>query len=172
MITDSQAVKRVAAQVPPEIPLTTFSILMARSKSDLAELARGAAVLPELKPGDPVLICETCSHNPQGEDIGRVKIPNWLAKNAGGPMKITVAVSKDFPTDLKPYRVVIQCGGCMVTRRHMLARLRECRKQGIPMTNYGIAISHLQGVLERTLSPFPEALEAWREAAAARSDAA
>lgn len=172
VITDSQAVKRVAAQVPPEIPLTTFSILMARSKSDLAELARGAAVLPELKPGAPVLICETCSHNPQGEDIGRVKIPNWLAKNAGGPMKITVAVSKDFPTDLKPYRVVIQCGGCMVTRRHMLARLRECRKQGIPMTNYGIAISHLQGVLERTLSPFPEALEAWREAAAARSDAA
>lgn len=164
VITDSQAVKEVAAQVPPEIPLTTFSILMARSKSDLAKLSAGAAALAALKPGDHVLICETCSHNAQDGDIGRVKIPNWIAKKAGGPMKVTVAVSKDFPVDLSPFGVVIQCGGCMVTRRHMLARLRECELQGVPMTNYGIAISWLQGVLERTLSPFPEALEAWRKA--------
>lgn len=162
VITDSQAVKQVAEQVPPEIPLTTFSILMARSKSDLEKLSAGAAELPELRPGDKVLICETCSHNPQGEDIGRVKIPKWLMQKTGGPLDITIAVSKDFPLELKPYRVVIQCGGCMVTRRHMLARLRECESQGVPMTNYGVAISYLQGVLERTLSPFPQALEAWR----------
>lgn len=165
VITDSQAVKAVAAQVPPEIPLTTFSILMARSKSDLVRLAAGAAAIRGLKPGDDVLICETCSHNAQDGDIGRVKIPNWIAKKAGGPMKITVAVSKDFPASLRPFRIVIQCGGCMVTRRHMLARLDECDRQGVPITNYGIAISLLQDVLERTLSPFPEALAAWRKAA-------
>ncbi len=165
VITDSQAVKAVAAQVPADIPLTTFSILLARSKSDLAKLAAGAVAINALKPGDDVLICETCSHNAQDGDIGRVKIPNWIAKKAGGPMKLTVAVSKDFPVDLSPFKVVIQCGGCMVTRRHMLARLSECGRQGVPMTNYGIAISLLQGLLERTLSPFPEALEAWKKAA-------
>lgn len=166
VITDSQAVKAVAEQVPPDVPLTTFSILLARSKSDLAKLAAGARAINGLKPGDNVLICETCSHNAQDGDIGRVKIPNWIAKKAGGPMKVSVAVSKDFPVDLSPFKIVIQCGGCMVTRRHMLARLAECERQAIPMTNYGIAISLLQGVLERTLSPFPEALEAWKRATA------
>ncbi len=164
VITDSQAIKVVAEQVPEDIALTTFSILMARSKSDLTELARAASVLPQLRPGDKILICETCSHNPQGEDIGRVKIPNWIARNQGGPMDVTIAVSKDFPVDIRPFKLVIQCGGCMVTRRHMLARLRECALQGVPMTNYGIAISELQGVLDRTLSPFPEALQAYRSA--------
>ena len=165
VITDSQAIKAVASQVPDEIPLTTFSILMARSKSDLPALARGAAVLPTLRPGDRVLISETCSHNAQDGDIGRVKIPNWIARNAGGPMKVDIAVAKDFPSDVTPYKVVIQCGGCMVTRRNMLARLRECEAQGVPMTNYGIAISQLQGVFPRTLEPFPEAKAAWLEAA-------
>ncbi len=162
VITDSQAIKTVAGQVPEDIALTTFSILMARSKSDLTALARATPRLNLLRPGERILISETCSHNPQGEDIGRVKIPNWIARNQGGAMDVTVAVSKDFPTDLTPFSIVIQCGGCMVTRRHMLARLRECIAQGVPMTNYGLAISELQGVLERTLSPFPEALSAYR----------
>ncbi|MCF0254330.1 MAG: [FeFe] hydrogenase H-cluster maturation GTPase HydF, partial [Duodenibacillus sp.] len=152
----------VAAQVPSGIPVTTFSILMARSKSDLAALAAGAAHLGRLEAGDKILICETCSHNAQDEDIGRVKIPNWLAARAGGPMDVTVAVSKDFPVDLSPYKIVIQCGGCMVTRRHMLARLRACQAQKVPMTNYGVVISELTGVLERTLEPYPEALAAYR----------
>jgi len=162
VITDSQAIKAVAEQVPEEIALTTFSILMARSKSDLTELARATPHLNLLRPGERILISETCSHNPQGEDIGRVKIPSWIARNQGGAMNVTVAVSKDFPADLRPFKIVIQCGGCMVTRRHMLARLRECIAQGVPMTNYGLAISELQGVLERTLAPFPEALAAYR----------
>ncbi|MBQ9241164.1 MAG: [Duodenibacillus sp.] len=162
VITDSQAIKTVAGQVPEDIALTTFSILMARSKSDLTALARATPRLNLLRPGERILISETCSHNPQGEDIGRVKIPNWIARNQGGAMDVSVAVSKDFPADLTPFSIVIQCGGCMVTRRHMLARLRECIAQGVPMTNYGLAISELQGVLERTLSPFPEALSAYR----------
>jgi 2-iminoacetate synthase len=162
VITDSQAIKAVAEQVPEDIALTTFSILMARSKSDLTALARATPLLNALRPGERILISETCSHNPQGEDIGRVKIPNLIAQKQGGAMDVDIAVSKDFPNDLRPYKIVIQCGGCMVTRRHMLARLRECIAQGVPMTNYGLAISELQGVLDRTLSPFPEALAAYR----------
>ena len=164
VMADSQVIKTVNAQTPEGIPLTTFSTQMAYSKSDIVEMARGAATLSLLKNGDRVLIGETCSHHPQKDDIGRVKIPRWLRERTGADLKIDVAVGKDFPDDLTPYRIVIQCGGCVVTRQHMLARLRQAHEQGVPMTNYGLTISYLQGVLERILSCHPEALQAYRNA--------
>ena len=148
VVTDSQVVLRVVKEVPEPIPITTFSIQMAYSKSDLLEMAIGAATLTKLKPGDRVLIAETCSHHPLKDDIGRVKIPNWLKKNFGD-LNIEIAVGKDFPTDLTPYKVIIQCGGCIVTRRHMLARLRQAKAQGVPMTNYGVTIAWVNGILDK-----------------------
>ncbi len=164
VMTDSQVVQRVIREVPEPIPVTTFSIQMAYAKSDLIEMAMGTATLLKLKPGDRVLIAETCSHHPLQDDIGRVKIPNWLQQRVGGELKIDIAVGKDFPTDLTPYKVIIQCGGCIVTRRHMLARLRAARAQGVPVTNYGVAISYLQGVLPRVLACHPEAKAAFDKA--------
>ena len=166
VVTDSQVVLRVVKEVPEPIPVTTFSIQMAYSKSDLLEMAIGAATLTKLKPGDRVLIAETCSHHPLKDDIGRVKIPNWLKKNFGD-LNIEIAVGKDFPTDLTPYQVIIQCGGCIVTRRHMLARLRQAKAQGVPMTNYGVTISLLQGVLPRVLACHPDAKAAFDKALSA-----
>ena len=163
VVTDSQVVLRVVKEVPEPIPVTTFSIQMAYSKSDLLEMAIGAAAQTKLKPGDKVLIAETCSHHPLKDDIGRVKIPNWLRKTFGD-LNIDIAVGKDFPTDLTPYKVIIQCGGCIVTRRHMLARLRQAKAQGVPMTNYGVTISYLQGVLPRVLACHPDAKAAFDHA--------
>ncbi len=163
VVTDSQVVLRVVKEVPEPIPVTTFSIQMAYSKSDLLEMAIGAAALTKLKPGDKVLIAETCSHHPLKDDIGRVKIPNWLRKTFGD-LNIDIAVGKDFPTDLTPYKVIIQCGGCIVTHRHMLARLRQAKAQGVPMTNYGVTISYLQGVLPRVLACHPDAKAAFDHA--------
>lgn len=163
VVTDSQVILRVVKEVPEPIPVTTFSIQMAYSKSDLLEMAIGAAALTKLKPGDKVLIAETCSHHPLKDDIGRVKIPNWLRKTFGD-LNIDIAVGKDFPTDLTPYKVIIQCGGCIVTRRHMLARLRQAKAQGVPMTNYGVTISYLQGVLPRVLACHPDAKAAFDHA--------
>ena len=163
VVTDSQVVLRVVKEVPETIPVTTFSIQMAYAKSDLKEMAIGAAAISKLKPGDRVLISETCSHHPLKDDIGRIKIPNWL-KQKFGDIQIDIAVGKDFPTDLTPYKVIIQCGGCIVTRRHMLARLRAAKAQGVPMTNYGVAISLLQGVLDRALACHPQAKAAYENA--------
>ena len=164
VVADSQVVQSVVAQTPKTIPVTTFSIQMAYSKCDLVEMARGAAMIDFLRPGDKVMICETCSHHPQPDDIGRKKLPRWLAKKVGGELDIEVVVGKDFPVDLTPYKLILQCGGCVVTRRHMLTRLAQAKRQNIPMTNYGVAISHLQGVLERALELHPKALKAFHEA--------
>lgn len=164
VMTDSQVVESVTAQTPSHIPVTTFSIQMAYSKCDLIEMARGAAMIDFLKPGDKVMVCETCSHHPQADDIGRKKLPRWLAKKAGGELNIDVVVGKDFPVDLSPYKLILQCGGCVVTRRHMLTRLNQAKRQNVPMTNYGVAISHLQGVLSRALELHPEALQAFLQA--------
>ena len=164
VMADSQVIMDVAAQTPEDIPLTTFSIQMAYSKADVIEMARGTAALASLEDGDRVLICETCSHHPQKDDIGRIKIPRWLRQKTGKDLQIEVAVGKDFPVDLTPYKVLIQCGGCVVTRRHMLMRLRAAHAQNVPMTNYGLTISYLQGVLERVLLCHPEALKAYRDA--------
>ena len=164
VVCDSQVVLKVAADTPREIPLTTFSILMARFKGDRIGLAEGAGAIQRLQPGDRVLISEACSHHALADDIGRVKIPRWLRQFAGGNLEIDVKSGRDFPDDLSPYSLIIQCGGCTVTRRQMLARQYRAIRQGVPMTNYGMAISVVQGVLDRSLQCFPAALEAYRRA--------
>jgi 2-iminoacetate synthase len=164
VVCDSQVVLKVAADTPREIPLTTFSILMARFKGDMAGLAAGAGAISRLQPDDRVLIAEACTHHPLADDIGRVKIPRWLRQFAGGKLDIDVKSGRDFPEDLSKYALIVQCGGCTVTRRQILARQYRAARQGVPMTNYGMAISVVQGVLERSLQCFPAALEAYRRA--------
>lgn len=167
VVCDSQVVASAAEAVPPAVPLTTFSILMARLKGDLPLLARGAAALRRLRPGETVLIQEACSHHPQADDIGRVKIPRLLSRLAGGEVACPMISGRHWREyDAgSPVRAVIHCGGCTLTRAQMRQRLLEAGRARLPMTNYGMVISLAQGVLERVLSPFPEALEAYRTAA-------
>ena len=155
-------VLKVAADTPPEIRMTTFSILMARFKGDMLGLAAGAGAISRLKPGDRVLIAEACSHHALADDIGRVKIPRWLRQYAGGNLEVEVRSGRDFPEDLTPYALIVQCGGCTVTRKQILVRQYRAARQGVPMTNYGMAISVSQGVIERALECFPAALDAYR----------
>jgi len=161
VVTDSQAILKVTADVPQEIPVTTFSILFARQKSDLVVMARGAAAIDHLQPGDRVLIAEACSHHSLEDDIGRVKIPRWLRQYVGGDLQIDTSAGRDYPDDLKKYKLIFHCGACMMNRREMLNRLRKANEAGVPVTNYGIAISFLQGVIKRSLAPFPSALLAF-----------
>jgi [FeFe] hydrogenase H-cluster maturation GTPase HydF len=158
VVCDSQAILKVSADVPKEVPCTTFSILFARQKGDLSIAAAGAAVIETLKPGDKVLIAESCSHHPLQDDIGRIKIPRWLRQYVGGELQVDVSAGRDYPENLHEYRLIIHCGGCMLTRREMLSRLHKAKVAGIPVTNYGLAISFTQGVIRRVLSPFPSAL--------------
>lgn len=169
VVTDSQAFLKVAADTPPEVPLTSFSILFARFRGDLASQACGAAAIDGLRPGSRVLIAEACGHHPITEDIGRVKIPRWLTQYAGGALEFRHVQGHDFPEDLSPFELVIHCGACNWNRRTMLNRILACRRQGVPMTNYGLAIAYSLGIFERALAPFPAALAAYRETAAARS---
>lgn len=164
VICDSQVVARVVADTPPDIKLTTFSILFARFKGDLNLLARGAGAIARLKDGDKVLIAEGCSHHPMQDDIGRVKIPRWLKQFTGADLQIVLAAGHDFPPDLADFQLVIHCGGCVMTRQEMANRMAECGAHAVPITNYGLAISTLQGVLVRALSPFPDALAAFKAA--------
>lgn len=161
VVTDSQAVLKVAADVPSEIPVTTFSILFARQKSDLAVMAWGAAAIDSLQPGDKVLIAEACSHHALEDDIGRVKLPRWLRQYVGGDLQIDTSAGRDYPDDLKQYKLILHCGACMMNRREMLGRLHKAQEAGVPVTNYGVAISFLQGVIKRSLAPFPSALRAF-----------
>jgi [FeFe] hydrogenase H-cluster maturation GTPase HydF len=154
VITDSQAILKVAADVDDDIPLTTFSILFARFKGDLPELIRGAAAIDRLKDGDRVLMGEACSHHVQADDIGRVKIPRWITQYTGKDLQFQVYSGHDFPEDLEQFQLVVHCGACMINRREMLRRIRECNRRGVPATNYGIAISKVQGVLNRVTAPF------------------
>lgn len=163
VVCDSQVVEATAALTPPSVPLTTFSILYARAKGDLVDAARGAHVIETLKPGDRVLISESCSHHAMEDDIGRVKLPRWLTKQVGGPLTVDVCSGRDFPANASQYRLALHCGGCMLSRREMLSRLQKFRRAGVPVTNYGVAISALHGVAERVLSPFPAALAAYRD---------
>ncbi|RKY20458.1 MAG: [FeFe] hydrogenase H-cluster maturation GTPase HydF [Planctomycetota bacterium] len=165
VITDSQAFLRVAGDTPPDVWLTSFSILFARLKGDLTELVRGAAAIESLKPGDRVLVCEACTHHPIGDDIGRVKIPRWLMQYVGGEVIFDHYQGHDFPEDLHKYKLVIHCGSCVHNRREMLSRIAICRHAGVPITNYGLTIAYTLGIFERALEPFPAALEAYREAA-------
>jgi [FeFe] hydrogenase H-cluster maturation GTPase HydF len=171
VVTDSQAILKVSGDTPPTVPLTTFSILMARQKGDLATAAAGVTAIDRLRPGDPVLIAEACSHHPLQDDIGRVKIPRWLRQYVGGELAVDVSAGRDYPADLARYRLVIHCGACMLNRREMLSRLHQAREAGVPITNYGLAISYTQGVIRRVLAPFPSALLAYERAATRKAPA-
>jgi [FeFe] hydrogenase H-cluster maturation GTPase HydF len=164
VVTDSQAFLKVAADTPPEVPLTGFSVLFSRLKGDLITQVQGAMAVEDLRPGDSVLVAEACSHHPIGEDIGRVKIPRWLTQYVGGELQFTTVQGHDFPADLSPYKLVIHCGACMYNRREMLSRIMHCRDAGVPITNYGLVIAYSLGIFERALSPFPAALEVFRAA--------
>jgi len=164
VVTDSQAFLKVAADTPRDVPMTSFSILMARFKGDLPAQVRGAMAIDQLRAGDRVLVAEACTHHPIGEDIGRVKIPRWLTQYVGGRLDFEHVQGRDFPEDLTPYRLVIHCGACMWNRRSMLARIARCREAGVPITNYGLTIAYSLGIFARALEPFPAALEVWRTA--------
>jgi [FeFe] hydrogenase H-cluster maturation GTPase HydF len=162
VVTDSQAFLKVAADTPPEIPLTSFSILFARHQGDLSEMVKGAMAIDKLKAGDKVLIAEACSHHPIGEDIGTVKIPRWLTQYVGGKLEIEHMRGHDFPPNLSDYKIIIHCGACMWNRRAMLSRIMKARQAGVPLTNYGLTIAYSLGIFERALQPFPAALEVYK----------
>lgn len=159
VVTDSQAFLKVAADTPPEIPLTSFSILFARFQGDLNEMVRGAMAIDKLKTGDKVLIAEACTHHPIGEDIGTVKIPRWLTQYVGGKLNIDNLRGHDFPENISDYKIIIHCGACMWNRREMLNRILKAKLAGVPITNYGLTIAYSLGIFERALQPFPAALE-------------
>lgn len=163
VVTDSQAFLKVAADVPKDIPMTSFSVLMSRFQGDLAEQVRGTLGIEKLKGGDRVLIAETCSHHPIGEDIGRVKIPRWLTQYVGAKLELVHVQGRDFPSDLSPYQLIVHCGNCTGNRREMLSRLHRSREAGVPMTNYGLTIAYSLGIFERALTPFPEAQEVFQQ---------
>ena len=150
VITDSQAFQAVAAVVPPEIPLTSFSIVFARAKGDLAAYCAGAAALATLKDGDRVLISEGCTHHRQCNDIGTVKLPKWISAKTGKKLSFEWTSGNAFPEDLSPYALVVHCGGCMLTRRAVQARIARCRAAGVPLTHYGLSIPACHGI---TASP-------------------
>ncbi|MBK1735432.1 [FeFe] hydrogenase H-cluster maturation GTPase HydF [Halorhodospira abdelmalekii] len=160
VVTDSQAFLQVAADTPPAVPLTSFSILFSRFKGDLVSQTLGALAIERLQSGDRILIAEACTHHPIAEDIGRVKIPRWLTHYVGGKLDFTTVAGKDFPDDLSPYQLIIHCGACTFNRKAVLSRLLQARAAEVPMTNYGMAIAFSLGILERALEPFPAALEA------------
>lgn len=151
VITDSQAFKRVAQDVPEDVLLTSFSILMARHKGFLDEAVKGCRRIDDLKENDKVLIAEGCTHHRQCNDIGSVKIPRWLRAHAGKELAIETCSGRDFPEDLSPYALVIHCGGCMLNEREVLSRMERAKKQGIAFTNYGTAIAYMNGILERSI---------------------
>jgi [FeFe] hydrogenase H-cluster maturation GTPase HydF len=149
VITDSQVFKKVHSIIPESVPLTSFSILMARYKGDLGILIEGAKAIDRLKSGDKVLIAEACTHHPLEGDIGREKLPNWLRKRTGADLDITVKAGSDFPEDLTEYSLIIHCGACMFNRKQMMTRIIRARTQNVPITNYGVAIAYMNGILDR-----------------------
>ncbi len=156
VITDSQAFSLAAAQTPGSIKLTSFSILMARYKGLLDTAVRGAAAIDGLKDGDRVLISEGCSHHRQCDDIGTVKIPRWLREHTGKELDLRFTSGREFPEDLSPYALVIHCGGCMLTEREVKYRMKCAVDQNVPITNYGVAIAYMHGILKRSLEIFPD----------------
>jgi len=162
VVTDSQAFLKVAADTPPDVMLTGFSILMARFKGDLTAQVEGAMAIETLRANDRVLIAEACTHHPIGEDIGRVKIPRWLTQYTGVKLDFVPMQGRDFPDDLASYKLVIHCGACMWNRRQMLSRILMCQQAGVPITNYGLTIAYSLGIFERALQPFPAALDRFK----------
>lgn len=156
VVTDSQAFRVVNEVTPEELPLTSFSILMARYKGFLRTAVAGVAAVETLRDGDTVLMAEGCTHHRQCNDIGTVKIPRWLRAHTGKDLNIQTCSGRDFPEDLSPYALVVHCGGCMITEREVQYRMRCAEDQGVPFTNYGIAIAQMTGALERSVRLFPE----------------
>ena len=155
VITDSQVFRAVSKIVPPDILLTSFSILMARYKGLLDDAVHGVAAVEQLRDGDTVLIAEGCTHHRQCDDIGSVKIPNWLRKYTGKDITIKTCSGTEFPEDLTPYAMVIHCGGCMLNEREVRYRTKCAVDQGVPITNYGTLIAYMNGILARSLEIFP-----------------
>lgn len=154
VITDSQAFQKVNADTPADVPLTSFSILFARYKGDLKEAVHGAAQLDKLQNGDTVLISEGCSHHRQCGDIGTVKLPNWIRNYTGKELSFEFTSGGEFPEDLSPYALVVHCGGCMLNDREMKARIARAVAQNVPITNYGICIAQVHGILKRSVELF------------------
>ena len=163
VITDSQVFAKVSADVPPEIPLTSFSILMARYKGLLDMAVRGVAAVEKLQDGDTVLIAEGCTHHRQCDDIGSVKIPRWLKNYTGKKLNIELCSGREFPDDLSKYALIIHCGGCMLNEREVRYRMKCAADQQVPITNYGIAIAYMQGILKRSIGIFPHLLLEFEE---------
>ena len=155
VITDSQVFAKVSADTPPEVPLTSFSILMARKKGLLDMAVKGVNALESLNDADTVLIAEGCTHHRQCDDIGTVKIPRWIKQYTGKKLKFESTSGKDFPDDLSKYSLILHCGGCMLNEREVRYRMKCARDAGIPVTNYGICIAYMQGILKRSVSMFP-----------------
>ncbi|MGE5389733.1 MAG: [FeFe] hydrogenase H-cluster maturation GTPase HydF [Deltaproteobacteria bacterium] len=156
VITDSQVVLKASGDVPEDIPLTTFSTVFSRFKGDLRKMVEGVKAIENLKNGDRVLIAEACTHHALADDIGRVKIPRWITQYTGKELKFEISAGPSFPPNLADYGLVLQCGGCTITRQAYCNRIDTAAGQGVPITNYGIAISYVQGVLPRIIRPFPE----------------
>ena len=156
VITDSQAFSQVAQDTPDDVLLTSFSILMARYKGNLEQAVAGVTALDGLEDGDTVLISEGCTHHRQCDDIGTVKIPRWIREYTGKEIKIETTSGTEFPDDLTKYKLIIHCGGCMLNEREMKYRLSCAADQGVPMTNYGIMIAYVKGILKRSVEVFPE----------------
>ncbi|MCR5213143.1 MAG: [FeFe] hydrogenase H-cluster maturation GTPase HydF [Eubacterium sp.] len=159
VITDSQAFGKVSKDTPEDIPLTSFSILMARYKGFLETAVMGAKTIDSLKDGDKVLISEGCTHHRQCGDIGTVKLPKWLKERTGKDLEILATSGADFPQNLEEYKLIIHCGGCMLSSREMIYRMKCAIDAGIPFTNYGVAIAYMKGILRRSIGVFPELLE-------------
>lgn len=158
VITDSQAFAKVSAETPREIPLTSFSILMARYKGQLRGAVLGAAAIEKLQDGDTVLISEGCTHHRQCDDIGTVKLPRWLKEHTGKALQFQFSSGTSFPEELSQYQLIVHCGGCMLNEREMQYRQKCAADQNIPFTNFGIAIAYMQGILQRSIEIFPQLL--------------
>lgn len=154
VITDSQAFGQVSRDTPESVPLTSFSILMARAKGNLSAIAAGAMAADHLQDGDRILVSEGCTHHRQCGDIGTVKLPAWLKKHSGRQLEFDFTSGTDFPEQLEQYAMVVHCGGCMLNTREVRYRYALARSQGVPMTNYGILIAHMKGILARSIAPF------------------
>jgi [FeFe] hydrogenase H-cluster maturation GTPase HydF len=159
VVTDSQAFETVAKITPLDVPLTSFSILFARFKGQLDDMVKGTYAIGSLKPGDKVLICEACTHHPVKGDIGREKIPQWLCEHAGGKLNIDIVAGRDFPLDLSPYKLIIHCAGCVFNQQEMLSRIEKARKANVPISNYGMTIAYVHGMLDRALNPLKSLLK-------------
>jgi len=155
VVTDSQVFLKADASVPKDIPLTSFSIILARHKGDFANYLKGTPQLSRLRDGDRVLILESCTHHVSCDDIGRVKIPRWITNFTGKKIEYEVVSGlNQLPRDIKEYNMVIQCGSCMITKKQLINRLKPAVDAGIPVTNYGMAIAYVQGIYKRAVAPF------------------